>query len=83
LAIESLKAGSDRDDVVGALREGDERGPLVVSEVPGAARLVPVGVGGADDEASDAVVGGGDIACVLEHARDRRRARTAAHRGIP
>ena len=63
----------DRDHVVGALGEGDERGPLVVREVPGPAGLVPVRVGGADDEASDAVAGGGESGGGVEHGRDPRR----------
>ena len=63
----------DRHDVVGALGEGDERGPLVVREVPRPAGLIPVRVGGADDEASDAVVGGGESGGGVEHGRDPRR----------
>ena len=43
-----------------------DAGPLVMGEVPGPPGLVPVGIGGTDDEASDAV-GGGNGASGLEH----------------
>ena len=42
-----------RGDVVGALDEGDRAGLLVGGEVPGQARLVPVGVARGGDAAGD------------------------------
>jgi hypothetical protein len=44
-------------DVLGALGEGDAARVLVGGEVPGGARLVPVGVGGCSDAARDREAG--------------------------
>jgi len=58
----------DGHDVLGALREGDERRPLVEREVPRPSRLVPVLVVRTDDEGAEAVVSVRTVVCVLEHA---------------
>ena len=68
-----LQAGADRVlehglDVGGVGREGDERGPLVDGQVPGAAREVPLGVVGRDDVAGEGGKGLDRVhAAMLDH----------------